>query len=127
MGMVVFPVFDREDARVPEPETSGELLARFLEDIDDVASKAGLPGLSAFADPRSVPDGFDGSPEDLEALMGPSTAWYECRAGSAALSELASRVGSEPSLAACVPELSDLAKTLDAAARLGLRFRLEMT
>lgn len=69
MGLCLFAEFDREwDA--PKINTTGEFLARWSDLLDEIADDFGLTPLCEFLDNRSVPDDFDGDPEELEDLMG---------------------------------------------------------
>lgn len=128
MTLIVFPVFDREVGSL-EPDTTGEYLAEELELIDDFADDADLPALSDFADSRDVPEDFDGTPEELDELLGPSSDWYDAASGARAFERLAERIDAEATFDGAVEvvaELRDLARVLRRAADTGARFRLEI-
>jgi len=129
MMLTIYPVFDREVEDESEPARGGEILAAELETIDDFADDADLPGLSDFADSREVPDDFDGTAEDLDALLGPSTDWYEAEKGARALAKLADRIDADATFDGAVEvvaELRDLVSQVRRAAGAGARFRLEI-
>jgi len=132
MGVLVYPVFER-DVKLPPARTTGEFLGRYFETIDEIAERAGLTPLSAYGDTREVPDGFRGTPEELDELLGPSDAWFDARAGASNLTALAALIGSRPDVAArlrnpgdVIDELKDLAQQLSIAATAGSRFRLDL-
>jgi hypothetical protein len=128
MELTIYPVFDR-DLELADLGPQGPFLAAALEQIDDFADDADLPGLSDWADSREVPEDFDGSAEDLDELLGPSSDWFEAAKGARSLEQLAAKIDAEGTFAGAtevVAELRELARTLQRAAAAGARFRLEI-
>lgn len=133
MGLLIYPVFDPPGIRLPV-KTTGEFLAANFPALDTAAERLRLTPLTAFADYRPIPDGFDGSPDDLKEAMGPCTDWFDASKGEQTIAALADAVSSDPEefeaidcLEAVEEELRDLSQVLAHAARKGLRFRLEMS
>ena len=75
MGLGIYPCFK---PRVPgaEFDSDGTFLLREYEFLDDIAGEMGLTPLSSFGDTRPVPDGFEGSPDDLREFRGPWDEWF---------------------------------------------------
>ncbi len=133
MSLGIYPVF-YPPLTVTTFDELGESLAANFETLDDIASAAGLSPFTAFADSRPVPDGFDGDPDELAALLGESTEWFDPADGRAAMQAIADYVRANPQLANrltgaewVVEELVELARILGVAAEHGVRFRLEMS
>ena len=133
MSVGIYPVFN---PRVPEAQFGalGEVLAANLEDIERIAATYAIPGLSSFGDRREVPPDFNGSPDDLERLLGPRDDWYEASDGKAAFQALAEIIVNDPEVAAnleeagvVVAELEELARVLEIAEQRGAEFRLEVS
>ena len=128
LDLTIYPVFDRE-LDLPELGGNGVFLAAALEQIDDFADDADLPGLSDWADTRDVPDDFDGTAAELDELLGESTDWFEAAKGARSLDQLAAKIDAEGTFAGAtevVAELRELARALQRAAAAGARFRLEI-
>jgi hypothetical protein len=132
LGLIVFPVF-RTPLLTEKPRTTGEFLAAESAALDRVAAAGGVPPLTAFADQRPVPDDFDGSPWELDEVLGPCDDWFPAAAGRDALARLSRLIRERQDLAAelespaCViEELDDLARVLAVAADVGAEFRLDM-
>lgn len=129
MSLGLIPIFSREfSGNFGE---LGEALALELETLEQLAVEVGLTPLSAFADQRQVPGDFDGSPEELDALMGPCRDWFDAAAGADAVDAVRGSIDSPAANAiefeareAVVDELTALAACLRKAALTGARFRL---
>ena len=133
MSLGIYPVFNPKvsDATF---EALGEALAAEFETLDRLADQHGLVRLTSFADTRQVPDGFDGSPEELEGVMGPWDEWFSCRDGQLAFEKLARLLAIDSAAAqtleapeAVSAELMDLARVVAVGEARGARFRLEMS
>ena len=133
MGQILFPIFNRPNARL-RSKTTGEFLAANLEALATIAEQVGVPPLSAFADSRPVPDGFDGSPDELGELLGPCDEWFEPVDGRRTVLAVADAIGSKAQdcgidaagIAGIEAELRDVADVLERASVFRLRFRLEL-
>jgi hypothetical protein len=133
MSLLMVAIFER-DVKLLAPKTSGEFLGRSFDMLDEIAIERGLAPLSSFADSREVPEGFSGTPDELDELLGPCTEWHDGNSGAAALSQLAMLVSSDTKararLGAAVDEIAaelrDLAAQVAMAARAGVRFRLDL-
>jgi hypothetical protein len=132
VGQIVFPVF-RAPMPAEKPRTTGEFLAAELAVLERIAATNGIPPLTAFADPRPVPDDFDGPPSEQNDLLGPCDAWFAAADGREALTRLAHLIRERPELAGglespdnVAEELDDLAHILAVAAEAGVEFRLDM-
>lgn len=133
MSLGIYPAFNPP---VPEAKFDGlgELLAMQFEALDQLATDHGVTRLTAFADVREIPEDFDGSPEELERVMGPWNDWFACCDGRVAFEELA-RIIADDSAAAeqlespelLVEELRSIARALVVGESKGARFRLEMS
>jgi hypothetical protein len=130
--MCLYPVF--EHATRVSGKTTGEFLAAFVDELETAADTLGLTPLSAFADSRPVPEGFDGDPDELEELMGPCQEWFEPADGQQAVAALLDGMEADPEAfqlddaregVEC--ELRDLAGILRQAASESVRFRLELS
>lgn len=102
--------------------------------LDRIADSHGITRITAFADDRSVPEEFDGPPEELDDLLGPWDAWFEPGAGRVATQALADLIREKPQVsekledaAEVVFELQELIRVLGIAEKQGARFRLEMS
>ena len=131
VGQLLFPVFEH-DAPIPPANTTGEFLAGELDELEAIAAENGLDPLSSFADPREVPEGFDGSPDELAEVLGPCTDWFEPAPAAATLRTLALLL-TDPEVASrldapegVVDEMKDLIRRLAVAAENRIRFRLEL-
>src|SRR5206468_1733948 len=90
MGLLVLPVFNPPlEASHP---TTGEVLARAFDALDRIADDYGLLHFTAFGDTRPVPEGYDGSPDDLDELLdelyGECDDWYDPAVGISAFRAL---------------------------------------
>ena len=132
MGLLIYPVFQ---SAVParETHTTGEFLAAKFTILDEIAEDHRLTPITAFADQREVPLGFDGPPWELDDILGPCGDWFPAQDGYAGLLALAELLRKRPDVAlrlesaeAVVEELEDLAGQLAIAVKAGVPFRLEM-
>jgi hypothetical protein len=133
MGLGIYPVF-KPKLRGGTFKALGEALARNYQDLDRLAQSHGLTPLTAFADNRPIPEGFNGPPEDLEELMGPWDEWFEAGEGKAAFRALADLLKNKPKVAKkleepeqVAEELEELARVLAIAERQAAKFHLEMS
>ena len=132
MSIGFCPVF--EPAVVgAEFHSAGAELLRSVEVLDDLAAHAGVSSFTQFADMRDVPDDFDGSPEELEELLGPWTDWFSPDALRETCEIILPLIQSKHQLAkpladkaAVVGELQELARVLALAEAAEARFRLEI-
>ena len=56
-----------------------ELLPRNIKFVDSIAQNEGVEKFSKYLDNREVPDGFSGSPDELNAILGERTDWYDSK------------------------------------------------
>jgi hypothetical protein len=127
VSLGLIPIFQPEGAA--KFSALGEALADNLDALEELARDKGLVPLSAFADQREVPDGFDGSPDELDDLLGPSDDWFDPLNGANAITKLASYLRTKRPTAirnrkAVLKELTALADCLTKAAKRKVRFRL---
>lgn len=132
MGLTIYPEFEQEIPEI-QRETTGEMLAAFCYDLDEIAEMAGLVPIGRFADNREVPDDFDGDPDELDQVMEEWTEWFPSEEGLAAFTTLSTYLKEHPSAAGptshipeVVLELDDCARQIKVAAEKGIRFRLQM-
>ena len=133
MSLGIYPVFEPK-LNGTKFDALGEILAENLESLDMIAPSAKLTEFTAFADNRPIPEDFDGDPDDLAEAMGAWTGWFVPSEGQAAMQALAEHIKAHPKAAKrleqpaeVVAELEELARVLEAAARQGVLFRLEMS
>jgi hypothetical protein len=133
MCLGIYPVFEPaiRDAKF---NALGEILVVNLETLDDIAAAARLKPLASFGDAREIPADFDGSPDELDDLLGPWTEWFDAEDGRAAIQALVDYIKKTRKAAqqlddppAVVEELEELVRVLAIAARQGVKFRLEMS
>ena len=132
MSIGFFPVFNPEVVRA-EFQSEGVELLRSVEILDDLAGEAGVSCFSQFADMRDVPDDFDGSPEELEALLGSWTEWFSPDALRESCEAILPLIQSKHPLSkpltdrpAILAELQELARVLALGEAAEARFRLEI-
>ena len=132
MGLILYPVFER-DFKAPPSDATGEFLANSFDTLDQIASEHGLKPISTFGDSRTVPEDFEGDPDELDEVMGPCTDWYDSRDGVTNLRELLNLISSRSDLAnrldsaeAVIDELRSLIMQLEVSSKEGIRFRLEL-
>ena len=132
MAIGFYPVFDPEVIGA-EFHSEGVELLRSVEILDDLAGEAGVSSFTQFADMRDVPDDFDGSPEELEELLGEWTDWFSPDALRESCDAILPLIQSRHQLAksltdraAIVSELQELARVLALAEAAEARFRLEV-
>jgi hypothetical protein len=132
MGVGIYPVFQPpvEEAVF---DCDGKLLARWFEKLDAIAAENGLPAFSSFGDNRLVPEGFDGDPDELNALLGSYDEWFPIEEGLRAVEGLISAINAKTGTAKTlrqdddiVGELRELANCLQKAGKKSASFRLEM-
>ncbi|OWK38069.1 hypothetical protein [Fimbriiglobus ruber] len=133
MSLGIYPVFNPE-LMGTKFDALGERLAVNFEALDQTACSAGLTPFTAFADNRTVPEDFEGDPEDLADVMGEWTEWFDPAEGQAVMQAIAGHIKANPTAAEqlddpdeVVAELEELARVLAAAAVEGARFRLQMS
>jgi hypothetical protein len=133
MSLGIFPEF-QPPLQGTQFEACGEVLAAYGESLDIIARQAKLTPLTAFADNRPIPEDFDGDPDELAEELGEWTEWFDPAQGQAAMQALADHIKGNPKAAiqfdesaeAVVEELEELARVLDAAAKQGVQFRLQL-
>jgi hypothetical protein len=136
MGLGIHAVFDQSG--VPESESQGEALAAALEWLDEVTEREGILGFGDFVShpDGDVPEDFDGSPDELEALWAelPAT-WHRATDGRIAIQAMrdaaqrAPRPGDDEGydpfeVDEVIEELNALDDQLAQAERLGVRFQI---
>jgi hypothetical protein len=133
MSLSVYPVFEVA-LRGGKFDALGEVLAHNFEALDKIAGAAKLKPFTAFADNRPIPEDFDGDPDELAAVMGEWTEWFDAAAGRTAMQALADHIKANPNAAkrlhnaaGVVRELEEMERVLAVAEVEGLRFRLEMS
>ncbi len=133
MSFCIYPVFEPE-LKGTKFDVLGQSLAGCFQALDEIARSAKLTPFTAFADNRPIPDGFDGDPDELDKVMGEWTEWFDPAEGRAAVEALIDHITASPKAAKrlddpawVVTELEELARVLGAAAKQGVRFRLEMS
>jgi hypothetical protein len=134
MGLGIYPVFDPKLHGI-RFESLGEVLANNFEVLDDIAATNNLTPLTAFADTREVPAGFDGTPDDLNDMLGPWTEWFDPAEGRSAIQALLDYIYANPEEVSdastrrdqLMEELEELARVLAVAASKNVRFRFEMS
>jgi hypothetical protein len=131
MSLALWPVFD------PQFPTTGfkalgEVLFGEIEVLNEIALDHDLVPLTTFADNREVPEDFDGSPDDVEKLLGEWGEWFEPRHGADAFEALSVVLqDNETARRLHVPdqvreELREYVRLLRAAENAHVRFRLEL-
>ena len=132
MSIGFFPVFDPEVVGAQFHSAGVELL-RSVEILDDLAAHAGVSSFTQFADVRDVPDDFDGSPEELDELLGPWTDWFRPDALRETCEAVLPLIQSKHQLAkpladkaAMLSEMQELVRVLTLAEAAEARFRLEI-
>lgn len=133
MSLGIYPVFEPKIAEA-KFGVLGETLASSFERLDEIAERHGLIPFTAFRDNREVPADFDGSPDDLEELLGPFNEWFDPESGAKAFEALADLIKSNREEAKrfqypqdVVEELEELVRVLRIAEKRNARFRLEMS
>jgi hypothetical protein len=132
MGVGIYPEFNP-----PVPGAlggvTGEMIAQDFDMVDELAEDHGLTAFTAFADNRPVPEGFNGSVDELDEIMGEWEEWFPCRDGRLAFEALAKLISTNPEAAAeldapeaVAAELRGFAKALAVAEARGAKFRLVM-
>jgi hypothetical protein len=133
MSLGIYPVFEPKLTGTAF-DALGEVLASNFEALDKIARSAKLTPFTAFADNRPVPDDFDGDPDELAAVLGEWTEWFDPAEGREAMQALAGHIKTSPKAAKrlggadeVVAELEEMARVLGVAAAQGARFRLQMS
>jgi hypothetical protein len=133
MSLGIYPVFEPKLRRA-KFAALGEILAHNFEALERIADAADLTPFTAVADTREVPSDFDGSPEDLEDVLGPWTDWFDPATGRAAIQALVNHIKSNPAAARrldysedVVTALEEIVRALAVAETEGVRSRLRMS
>lgn len=118
----------------PKWDTSfyGIMTLKYYEILDDLAVEIGVTPLSGFGDNRMVPEGFDGTPDELDALLGPSDAWFDASAALSSLQQLRANLdrreadipAEDRSILAA--EIDELLPSLAVAATRGVRIQFDV-
>lgn len=132
MSVGIYPVFQPK-LKGTRFDTPGEVLAANFDTLDKIARSAKLTPLTAFADNRPIPEDFDGDPDELEEVMGEWTEWFDPAVGQVAIKMLTDHIRTNPKALkrldeapSLVTELDEMARVLGAAAKQGVKFRIEM-
>lgn len=133
MGIGVCPVFHPQVAGA-DFGADGKIVLHEMEVLDELAAEVGVLFLSAFADNRSIPDDFDGDPDELEDLMGPWNEWFDVDEGIETTVALIDAISGGHEVIdefefppeSVVEELQELLRCLRLAKTAGARFRLEV-
>jgi hypothetical protein len=133
MSLGIYPEFELDLIGISF-ESTGEALARNYDVLDRIADKAGIERFTAFSDNRNVPSNFDGSPEELNELLGPWFEWFDARQGRRTMESLLTLIRTNSiqkdridSISAVVSDLEELVRVLTVAEDEGVRFRLQMS
>ena len=133
MSLGIYPVFEPA-CKGTKFDALGEVLAANFESLDKIARSARLTLFTAFADNRPIPEDFEGDPDELAEAMGEWTEWFDPAEGRAAMQALANHIRADPKAGKrldgpteVVSELEEMARVLGAAAKQGVRFRLQMS
>lgn len=133
MSLGIYPVFTPK-LRGTKLDVLGEVLARNFQALDEIAGTAKLKPLTAFADNRSIPEGFDGDPDELAEILGEWTEWFDPADGESVIQALTDHIKASPKAAKRLDDAIGLTEELQALARVlavaeieGIRFRLEMS
>ena len=88
MSQGFYPVFEM---KFEEPKSNflGEVLLSNVEELDRISRKAKLSPFTMFADNRSIPNDFQGDPEELEDILGEWNEWFDSSEGCAVMRALA--------------------------------------
>ncbi|MCP4405070.1 MAG: hypothetical protein GY801_48185 [bacterium] len=134
MSLAMYPVFcpNIPDAVV---EYDGTVLFRHYQTLDALAKQHDVRPLSSFGDNRKIPSDFDGTPNELDDLLGEFTEWFPSQEGVAAVGQLLETLSShqvavhQPSeeFDAIVEELRHLFLYLTMAHNAGATFRFEVS
>lgn len=132
MGIGLVPVF-KPCLRAVQYDCEGVSLLHEYETLDRLALAKGLTPLSGFGDNRSVPEGFDGGPDELDELLGPWDEWFPASEGLRTVEGLVETIKSNPKAIRklkepeyVLEELEELARCLRIAEKKKAQFRLEV-
>jgi hypothetical protein len=132
MGLGLYPVF-KSAFTVPAFDALGEFLMSDVDKLNLIADDHGLVRLTAFADNREVPEGFDGPRDELDDLMRKWDEWFPALDGAAAFEALAEVIARDSTVAKSLDyadgvqhELLEYARLLHAAGDANVEFRLEV-
>ena len=130
--VALYPAFQPEVANNAYGD-EGKVLLREMEVLDELALEAGLAPLTAFADNRKTPEGFDGDPDELEELVGPFDEWFQAADGLASVEGLLTFIQATKSAEwerfdrdTVIGALNLLRDWLVAAANANAKFRFEV-
>lgn len=130
MSLGIYPVFN-PDLPAARFQLHGYTMAAEFETLDRIAGAIGLPAFTSFSDSRPVPDGFDGSPDEVLDLMGRCDEWFPTADGLRTVTGLLDAIegsGEWTDLLSrpeqMTEELRALAESLRTAVRHGSAFRL---
>lgn len=114
-------------------QLSGSALLNNAEILEEIADEAGLESLTRFTDMREVPEDFEGTPEELELVLGPWTEWFDAEWGQETVVALIDHIQKKPAIRkqfdephAVEADLQELARLLKLGASSGSEFRLEV-
>jgi hypothetical protein len=132
MGLDVHADFN-PDIETPLCETDTRALLHESEALDQIARDLHIPSFTTFGDNRSVPAGFNGSPDELEELLGEWNEWFSIDDGLRVFDGIANAIRSDPNVSAQLgdPEtvlvcLEHFSRALRIGKIHGALFRLEL-
>lgn len=97
MGVGIYPIF-RPSVSV-ESYCDGKQLLREYEALDAIGSRLHLSPFSGFGDNRAIPAEFDGSPEELEDMLGEWNEWSSIGEGLRTIEGILEEIRNNPSAA----------------------------
>lgn len=114
-------------------QLTGAALLNNAEKLEELADEAGFEALTRFTDMREVPEDFEGTPEELDAVLGEWSEWFDSEWGIEAASALMELMQKKPSLSRKLDEpqtveaeLQELVRVLKLGIASGAEFRLEV-
>ncbi len=132
MGLGLYPVFKSTFTK-PAFDALGEILLSHIDALDAIADEHGLVRLTAFANNREVPEGFEGPPDELDDLMGKWDEWFPAFDGAAAFESLAAVIANDASVGKRLEspenvqhELREFSRLFYAASEAKVEFHLEV-
>jgi hypothetical protein len=132
MSLGIYPVF-RPKLPAAQFRVLGEVLAAECMTLHSIAEANGIASITSFGDNREIPDNFDGTPEELDELLGPFDDWYEADDAIAAFDAMLELIRTNPYETRAIDdpdnvakELEELVRVLTIAHRSGSLFHLEM-
>src|SRR5262249_45842875 len=91
IGLCIYMLFN-PDLPEAKSKTTGAFLAREFHVLDVIANSLGLKRFSSFGSNTDVPEGFNGSPEEVDELLGPYEEWFDAAEGNRVFEALAGAI-----------------------------------